>query len=256
MGIDYSSITEIANEGAPRHQLEILYARYLLARRHSDQKDVLEVACGSGQGLGFLKSKARLVVGGDYTENLLQVANVHYRNGMPLLRLDAHDLPFADHSFDVILLYEAIYYLAQPARFLAECRRVLRFGGRLLISTVNCEWADFNPSPFSTTYFSGRGLFDLLENQGFRVELFGGFPDQKKGLKSKLLSFIKRTAVSFHIIPKTMKGKGLLKRIFYGPLTPIPAEITEGMAEFTEPARLSPNDPLSSYKFIYAVAHL
>jgi FlaA1/EpsC-like NDP-sugar epimerase len=42
----------------------------------------------------------------------------------------------------VVILHQAIYYLAQPDRFLDECHRVLRKKGNLLICTNNKEWLD------------------------------------------------------------------------------------------------------------------
>ena len=104
----------------------MLYTRYHLASQFSSGKDVLEVACGAGIGLGYLAKRARKAVGGDYSESLLRCVQSHYRSRVPLLRLDAHQLPFGDGSFDTVLLFETIYYLAEPGKFLDECSRVLR----------------------------------------------------------------------------------------------------------------------------------
>jgi len=46
----------------------MLVARYALARDRGAGKDILEVACGSGIGLGFLARQAKWVVGGDFTD--------------------------------------------------------------------------------------------------------------------------------------------------------------------------------------------
>jgi SAM-dependent methyltransferase len=169
------------------------------------------------------------------------------------MRLDAHALPFRDRSFDVVILYEAIYYLAEPDRFLAECRRVLRVPGVVLICTVNKEWPDFNPSPFSTRYFSSRELGELLERHGFGVELFGAFPVLKDSARDRVLSLVKRAAVALHLVPRTMKGREVLKRLFFGRLTPIPPEVTERMAELEPLVRIPTDTVNSSYKVLYAV---
>jgi hypothetical protein len=110
------------------------------------------------------------------------------------------------------------YYLARPEKFLQEAHRVLRDGGILLIATVNKDWPEFNPRPFSTRYFSVPELGKLLEDNGFNAEFYGAFSALPKGLKEKTVALIKRIAVSFHLIPKTMKGKEFLKRIFFGKL--------------------------------------
>jgi hypothetical protein len=53
-----------------------------------------------------------------------------------------------------------------------------------------------------------------------------------------------------------MKGKELLKRIFFGKLIPLPPEIKDGMAEYTPPVPIPHDVPNSEYKVIYAVARL
>ncbi|MBI4717040.1 MAG: methyltransferase domain-containing protein [Planctomycetes bacterium] len=58
--------------------------------------------------------------------------------------VDAEAIPFADGSFDTVLSAEMIYYLRDPQRFLHEAYRVLRPGGRLVLSTTNplMRWMD------------------------------------------------------------------------------------------------------------------
>jgi ubiquinone/menaquinone biosynthesis C-methylase UbiE len=254
--MDYTTVTEVPGNRVTREAVTMMSTRYTYAATLCQGKDVLEVGCGAGQGLGRLAEKAGRVVGGDYTEPLLRMARQHYGQRIPLVRLDAHRLPFSDRSFDVVILYEAIYYLAQPDLFLEECRRVLRPKGFVLICTVNKEWTDFNPSPFSIRYFSVRELSDLFKRHQFDVELLGGFPIRQNSLKDQAVSAIKRIAVALHIVPKTMRGKEFLKRIFFGKLVALPSEIEEGMAEYIPPVSLSGNGSGAQYKVIYAVAQV
>src|SRR5207244_12021249 len=104
------------------------------------------------RGLGYIGGRARRVVGRECTHRLLKIAGEQYGQAFPLVRLDAQRLPFASSCFDVVVLHEAIYYLDSPNRFVSEARRVLRPGGCLVISTVNCDWRDFNLSPFRPSY--------------------------------------------------------------------------------------------------------
>ena len=232
----------------------MLYTRYRYAAALCQGKDVLEVACGAGSGLGYLAKAARKVIGGDYTENLLQRTQQHYGGKIPVLRFDAHALPFQASSFDVILLYEAIYYLTKPERFVEECRRILREKGTLLICETNKEWSDFNPSPFSTQYFSVRQLSALLKNYHFDAQFFGAFPTTKESAKHRFVSWAKRLAVRLHLIPGSMKGKELLKRLFLGPLFPVPAEVHEGLAPYCPPLPLSGDASAPGFKVLFAVA--
>ena len=254
--MDYTGVTEVPGDHISREAVSMLYTRYQYASQFCEYKDVLEVACGAGTGLGYLAKTARRVVGGDYTEDLVRKAHNHYKERIPLLRLDAHALPFQALSFDVVLLYEAIYYLAQPEVFLDECRRVLREQGLVLICTVNKMWADLNPSPLSTAYFSSQELGILLRKGQFNPEIYGAFPVQGKSLRGSLISWLKRVAVTLHLIPKTMRSKAFLKRIFLGPVTKLQPEVFDGMGTYVDPVPLSNDSPSNQFKVIFAVARL
>ena len=60
-----------------------------------------------------------------------------------LRQFDAQDMPFEDKSKDVIIMFEAIYYIPDAERFVRECERVLPSGGKVLIATANKDLYDF-----------------------------------------------------------------------------------------------------------------
>ncbi len=255
---NYNSITEAPGIGASEQQLSMLYTRYRFAARFCQNKDVLEVACGTGQGLGYLATQAKKVVGGDIDPCNVEIAKKQYkdRDSIQVVSIDAHHLPFENNTFDVLILYEAIYYFEQPKKFLMEAKRVLRKGGTLIICSANKEWPDFNPSPFSKKYFSATELVDLLEKFGFKAESKAAYPVDTGSLKAYLISLIKQTAVRFHLVPKTMKGKEFLKRIFFGKLAPLPSEINDMMAPYYEPQSIRHGEVVSHHKVIYVLGYL
>jgi ubiquinone/menaquinone biosynthesis C-methylase UbiE len=251
---DYTTIAELPGQGASSEQLSMLYTRYAFAASHAAHQRVLDVACGAGLGLGYLAGRCRHVVGGDCTSSLLAEAKRTYGRAVPLVQLDAQALPFRHESVDVVLLYEALYYLMRPEAFLQECRRVLSARGLLILSTVNKEWTDFNPSPFHRRYFSCGELQDLLREQKFAAEMFGAFPDEKHSARDYLVSSIKRLAVKGRLIPSTMQGKLWLKRLVFGRLVSIPPVLAEGLAAYREPVAIPTNRPAGRYKTLFAVA--
>ena len=251
---DYTQVTEVPGSGATKEQLERLLHRYHMARQYSEHKRVLEVACGAGFGLGYLSQKARGVVGGDFTLNLLKIAHQHYTDRIPLILLDGQRLPFHDKVFDVILMFEAIYYLADAGAFIREALRLLDDEGLLLIVSVNREWDEFAPSPFSMHYFSISEFRDLLEGNGFsHIDFFGAFPTNAKTLKHKAISLIRRLVVALDLMPKTLEGREKFKKIFYGKLDPIPCEISEGMAELNDWKPISSSSSTNEFKVIYCL---
>jgi SAM-dependent methyltransferase len=242
---DYSLITESPGLKASKEQVERLYQRYRFARDLCAGKDILEVACGSGIGLGYLAESAASVVAGDIDSHNLSSAQSLYgdKPGIMLKLLDAQNLRIESGSIDLVILFEAIYYLWVPEKFVSEARRVLKEGGVLLMSTVNRDWDDFHPSPFTFGYFSVPELHDLLKSSFNHIELFGGKP----------VSLVKRAAVGLNLIPGSLKGRTYLKRIFMGKLTPLPRQLRDDMVPYEPPVSIPPVEN-KDYKIIYALA--
>jgi len=256
MTAEFLTVTETPGNLASQEQIERLRHRYHFASLLCRDKDVLEAACGAGLGLGYLARVARKVIGGDIDVRVLKFAEERYRGrpNIEVMNFDAQQMPFPEAGFDVIILYEAIYYLPQPEKFVDEAKRVLRKGGFLIIGSVNREWPDFNPSPYSVGYYSITELARLLAPRFGMIEAYGAFPVRGETLRDRFISHLKRTAVKCHLMPKTMKGKELFKRIFFGRLSPIPAEITDAPDPYHLPQAISPAISDLSHKIIYLVA--
>ncbi|MED5814675.1 class I SAM-dependent methyltransferase [Mycolicibacterium sp. 050232] len=98
-------------------------------------KRVLEVGCGHGGGASYLM---RTFGPASYTGLDLNAAGIDYCQkkhdvpGLDFTAGDAEDLPFADHSFDVLINVESGCLYPRFSRFLSEVQRVLRPGGDFL----------------------------------------------------------------------------------------------------------------------------
>jgi len=256
--VKYAEVTEISGSKVSVEQVQRMYTRYRFASNFCKAKEVLEVACGSGQGLGYLANVAQKVVGVDIDQELLDLAQKQYakRKNIQLYKADAEELPFEENSFDVVIIYEALYYLSEPDKFIRQAKRVLRPGGILLICSANCELSNFNPSPFSHKYFSACELFNLLSRSGFsNIEILGDCKLDTRSFKARVLAFIKKQAVNLHLIPKTMKGKEFLKRIFMGKLVLMPPEIDDSLGQYTPPLKIDFDKPECLHKVIFSVAY-
>jgi SAM-dependent methyltransferase len=254
--MDYSTVTEIAGERASAAQVQRLLCRYYFASDYCAGRDVLEVACGTGQGIGLLARRAKSVTGVDIDPKLLGRAKKNYaaRDSVHLIAGDAEALPFTDASFDVVILFEAIYYLPHPSVFVKEAKRVLRRGGVVLACTANKDLPDFNPSPYSHTYFGPPELRALFESEGFSVQILGE-GQVPAGFVPGTVRALKKLAVKLHLIPKTMRGKQVLKRVFMGRLVEVPSEVPEGLV-VARPVPISGDAPALGHLVIHCVARL
>lgn len=252
----FIEVTEIEGQQVSVEQLERTCHRYHWAARQAQEKDVLEVACGSGPGLGLLKKSAKTLVAGDYSDAVLKTARKTYGKTLELERFGAENIPYPNASFDLILMFEAIYYIENPEQFFNEARRVLRPNGKLLLVTANKDIFGFNPSPFSHRYMGVLELAETLKKARFSTRFEGLIDTQKVGIRQRILTPVKFIATKLHIIPKTMHGKGWLKKLFFGTMTSMPASI-EHVPYVFAPACPLPDDKADRrFKVIYCTASL
>ncbi|MFA5275527.1 MAG: class I SAM-dependent methyltransferase [Candidatus Omnitrophota bacterium] len=113
--------------------------RYLFAKDFIVNKDTLDVACGSGYGSHFLaNSGARYVHGIDISKKTIGYCRKRYRApNLSFEIMDASALKFPAASFDAIVSFETIEHIEDYDSFLLQLKRVLRPGGKIIISTPN-----------------------------------------------------------------------------------------------------------------------
>ena len=253
-GTDFADVAEMAGEEISAEQLQRLTDRYYWAGTFADGKDVIEVACGTGPGLGYLRNRGKSLRAGDFSRTMVNRVLGHYGDHIDVRQFPAEEMPFPDSSADVILILEALYYLCSAERFVSECQRVLRPGGVVLVANANKDLFDFNPSPHSRVYHGVVELARLFGDQGFRTEFWGSTPVAKLGLRQKLLRPGKKIAVALKLIPKSMSGKRLLKRLVFGQLVRMPAEITGESSMIVAPTALPATEPSLDFKVIFCAA--
>jgi SAM-dependent methyltransferase len=133
---------------------------------------VLELGCGPGKYVAMLHSLGFSVVGVDPIafpswDLLRREASVTLRD-----RVNAEALPFTDGSFDHAVCLGAVLYFEDLKRAMAELRRVVKPGGRVIIRTVNKHNLYTSRTgkpldPASRHLFSMGELTGLLRDHGF-----------------------------------------------------------------------------------------
>jgi SAM-dependent methyltransferase len=165
---------DVENYWFRRH--EVVYQQ--LAQRCAGL-DVLEAGCGEGYGADLIADVAHRVIGLDYDD----AAVAHVRARYPRVEAvqgNLAELPLPDGSVDIVVNFQVIEHLWDQAQFIAECARVLRPGGLLMISTPNritfSPGRDTPINPFHTRELNAAELTELLVEGGFVMDgMFGVF---------------------------------------------------------------------------------
>lgn len=103
---------------------------------------VLDVGCGNGYTLGLLLEKGCCVTGVDVSETGIEVARRTHPDGRFEVAAADERLAerFAGERFDLVISTEVVEHLYDPRSFARGCFRVLRPGGRLIVSTPYHGW--------------------------------------------------------------------------------------------------------------------
>jgi ArsR family transcriptional regulator len=135
--------------------------------------DVLDVGSGDGAAAATIVPYCRSLTCVDTNPRLIDAARARLakHDNVRAEVADGEALPFAGSSFDAVLVFHTLTYAERPARVLAECARVLRPGGRLVVlcldehrqSEVTARYGERHPG------FSPRAVRAMLSRTGLDV---------------------------------------------------------------------------------------
>jgi len=131
--------------------------------------DVLEIGTGMGYGVEIVAPAAGSFVTVDKTEPHFEAAlpaNAEFR------RMTVPPLDFPDGSFDFVVSFQVIEHIERDADFVREVSRVLRDGGRFIVSTPNAPMS-LTRNPWHVREYSSEELRDLLLRDFSEVECLG-----------------------------------------------------------------------------------
>lgn len=141
---------------------------------------LLDLGCGSVPLYGLYQSLPTTVVCADWGNSL------HSNAYLDVLCDVNQPLPFADGSFDVVVLSDVLEHIAEPGELISEIARVLIVGGNLLMSVPFLYW--IHEAPHDYFRYTEFALRRLLERAGLRVisvESLGGLPEVLADLTAK-----------------------------------------------------------------------
>ncbi|MGZ3416417.1 MAG: ArsR/SmtB family transcription factor [Polyangiales bacterium] len=135
--------------------------------------DVLDVGSGDGAAAGYLAPYCRSLQCIDTNPRMIEEAKkrlARYPHAQARVA-DVQELPFADASFDSVVLFHTLSYAENPRRAIEECARVLRPEGRMVVLTLDAHEESAITTPYGERHsgFSPRALDRLLTRAGLEV---------------------------------------------------------------------------------------
>lgn len=137
---DYDGFAEAYSAENDSNLFNRYYERPEMLRLAGDVagRRILDAGCGAGPLSEALRAKGAVVTGFDSSAAMVSLARKRLGEDAELFVADlAAPLPFADAEFDDVVASLVLHYLEDWSGPLAELRRVLKPGGRLLVSVIH-----------------------------------------------------------------------------------------------------------------------
>jgi ubiquinone/menaquinone biosynthesis C-methylase UbiE len=189
-------------------------------------KHLLEIGCGMGyDSLEFLKRGVR-VTATDLTPNAVAMTRKHYAianvTAEAVQTANALDLPFPDNSFDAVWSNGVLHATGDTARAIQEARRVVKKGGRVIISHFyrkpswmyllhhigreNIEYKEEDPPV--NEFYTEREILAMFHN--FQIieavqDHYRALPVRRDGLKANLYKYGFKPI--YNLIPEPLAKK-------------------------------------------------
>ncbi|MEU3528084.1 class I SAM-dependent methyltransferase [Streptomyces sp. NPDC038707] len=164
---DYDSFAEAYSAETENSLVNAYYARPAMLALAEDVagRRILDAGCGSGPLSAALRDRGAVVTGIDSSAGMLALARRRLGDDAALRLADLREpLPFDDGAFDDVLASLVLHYLEDWGPTLAEFRRVLAPGGRLIASVdhpvVAYTLQDPRPDYFATSSYDFEWTLD------------------------------------------------------------------------------------------------
>jgi len=165
--------TEITSDRIPSdnplHQR--LLSAYYLAKNYIDG-DVLELGCGEGRGIDVILKKSKTFTAIDKIKDAVDALSAKYPKHNFLSKLFPPMGYIEDKSFDTIISFQVIEHIEDDELFLNEIFRILRPGGKAIITTPNIKMT-LTRNPWHIREYTSKELIDISSKYFPNVEIKG-----------------------------------------------------------------------------------
>lgn len=132
------------------HRIRKSRTQILNLLEHVSPGPLLDIGCSLGYGLRAAKELGIESVGLDISDYAVEMCR---KQGFAAKRGSIHLMPFADETFQMVLIKHVLEHTADPRTVLREIRRVLRPGGGVFISTPHAGYNRAVRHPETSRYY-------------------------------------------------------------------------------------------------------
>ena len=160
MSIYTTEITsdKIVSDNPLHHRL---LSAYVFSEKHING-DVLELGCGEGRGIDIILNKSKSFTAIDKISEITEILSLKY----PEEKFISSSFPplnsIEDNSFDTIISFQVIEHINNDELFIEEIYRILKPGGKALISTPNIKMT-LTRNPWHIREYTSRQLQELAK---------------------------------------------------------------------------------------------
>ncbi len=132
---------------------------------------VLEVGCGFGRGVETLSPKCDLFIGLDKIGDLINMLSQKHPKHK-FIQTNIPPFPVEDESVDYVVTFQVIEHIKDDHKFMQEIYRVLKPGGKAIITTPNIDWT-LTRNPWHVREYNPKQMKEICQKYFDKVSVKG-----------------------------------------------------------------------------------
>jgi len=143
---------------------DLMYREFMVA---TENKVVLDIACGCGMGSKMFSSRAQSVKGYDIDPETIEFAQKYYSDEKIKYEVgDICNIPEENATFDTVISVETFEHVNDAEKMISEVHRVLKEKGIWCFTTPNgVRYPDHSVVKFHVKHYTESNLYDMLDSR-------------------------------------------------------------------------------------------
>lgn len=154
-----------------------LLSAYVFAEKYISG-DVLELGCGEGRGIDIVLKRSKSFTAIDKISEVTERLSRKYPNEKFISSSFPPLKNIENESFDTLISFQVIEHIKNDKLFIKEIHRILKPGGKALISTPNISMT-LTRNPWHVREYTSQQLFDLVSKNFKKIIMKGIYGNDK-----------------------------------------------------------------------------